>query len=98
MEEKILFWEFLFVISFAPAWNYLFKVNNLSTKLFNMKNVNVNDIQYERCQWRRSNVFIVNCNYISNFLLQTLTLTKKMQLTFKMTCCMYMCLFTDFAC
>ena len=67
MEEKILFWEFLFVISFAPAWNYLFKVSNLSTKLFNMKNVDVNDIQYERCQWRRSNAFIVNCNYISNF-------------------------------
>ena len=32
-----------------------------------MKNVDVNDIQYERCQWRRSNAFIVNCNYISNF-------------------------------
>ena len=39
MEKKILFWDFLFVISFAPAWNYLFKVSNLSKK-----NVNVNDI------------------------------------------------------
>ena len=23
----------------------------------------------ERCQWRRSNVYIVNCKHISNFLL-----------------------------
>ena len=36
MEEKILFWEFSFVISFVPARNYL----------FNIKNVNVNDMQY----------------------------------------------------
>ena len=32
MEEKILFWEFLFVISFVLARNYLSKVSNLSTK------------------------------------------------------------------
>ena len=32
MEENILFWEFLFVTSFVPARNYLFKVSNLSIK------------------------------------------------------------------
>ena len=48
MEEKILFWKFLFVISFPPTKNYLFKVSSLSKvlKLFNIENVNVNDIQY----------------------------------------------------
>ena len=45
MEEKILFWEALFMISFVPARNYLFKVWNNLWKLFNIKNVNVNDIQ-----------------------------------------------------
>ena len=38
-------------------------------KLSNTKSVNVNDIQYQRCQWRRSSVFIVNCKHISNFVL-----------------------------
>ena len=51
MEEEILLWEASFLISLVPARNYLFKVSNLSTrnkvwKLFNIKNVNVNDIQY----------------------------------------------------
>ena len=33
MEEKILFSEALFVISFVPARTYLFKVNNLSKSI-----------------------------------------------------------------
>ena len=35
--------------------------------MLNIKNVNVNDIQYWQCQWRRSSVFIVNCKHILNF-------------------------------
>ena len=38
-------------------------------KAVNIKNANVNDIQYKRSQWRRSSVFIVNCENISNFFL-----------------------------
>ena len=34
-----------------------------------IKNVIVNNIQYQRCQWRLSSVFIVNCEHISNFVL-----------------------------
>ena len=33
MEENILFWEFLFVTSFVPGRNYLFKVSNLSIRI-----------------------------------------------------------------
>ena len=33
MEKKILFWEFLCVISFVPARNYQFKISNLSTRI-----------------------------------------------------------------
>ena len=64
MEEKILFWKFLFVMSFVPAGNYLFKVSN-----FNIKNLNANGIQYYGCRCRRSSVFIANCKHISNFVL-----------------------------
>ena len=37
--------------------------------MFNIKDVNVNDIQYQRCQWRRSSVFIVQYKRISNVVL-----------------------------
>ena len=57
--ENTLFWEFLFVVSFIAARNYLFSI----------KNVNVNNIQYYRCQWHRSRFFIVNGKHISNFVL-----------------------------
>ena len=62
------------MISFVPARNYLFKNSNLSTRIrcescLIFKNVNVNDIQYLRCQWRRSSIFIVNCKHISDFVL-----------------------------
>ena len=36
--------------------------------------------------------------FLRRSLLQNVILAKKMQLTFKMTCCMCNCLFTDFAC
>ena len=39
------------------------------SKLFNIKNVNVNNIQYQRCQWCGSSVFTVNWKHISNFVL-----------------------------
>ena len=64
----ILFWEALFVISFVPARNNLFKVSNFNTR-----------ISYESCSvlrmsvltiiWRRSSAFIVNCQHISKFVL-----------------------------
>ena len=62
--------EFLFVISFVPARNYLFKVSNASTR-----------IMHENCSILRMSmltifvindvngvdlVFIVNCKHISN--------------------------------
>ena len=34
-----------------------------------IKNININNIQYKRCQLRRSIIFIVNCEHISNFVL-----------------------------
>ena len=37
--------------------------------MFNIKNVNVNDFQYNQYQWCRSSVFIVKCKHISNFVL-----------------------------
>ena len=62
----ILFWEALSVISFVPPRSYLFKVSNLSTRIICIKNVSVNNVQYERCQ---SRAFIINCKHISNFVL-----------------------------
>ena len=58
------------MILFVPARNYLFKVSNLITR-----------IRYKSCLilkmsmltifniWRRSSVFIVSCEHISNFVL-----------------------------
>ena len=65
---------FLFMISFVPARNYMFKISNLSTRIscesclilrmLMLTIFNINDVY---SQWRRSSVFIVNCKHISNF-------------------------------
>ena len=164
MEEKSLFWEFLFVISFVSARNYLFKVNKLSARIrcesssilrtsmstiFNINDVNgvvlvslllilnifqtifqlltLNRLTFACFILKRQTLLktrsgvswvmyyfkceqILLTNSIWTYtskpygwiseeflrwnLLQTLILTKKMQLTYKMTCCMYICLFT----
>ena len=69
MEENISFWEALFVILFVPTRNYLFKVSNWSTMIGceNCSKLRMKTI--ERCQWRRSSFYIVNCKHISNILL-----------------------------
>ena len=65
MEENILFWEFLFVISFIPARNYLFKVSNLSTR-----------IRCESCSiLRMSMLMIFNINNVNGIVLVSLLLT-----------------------
>ena len=66
--RKDFFLEALFVISFVPARNYLFKVSNLSTRITcescSILRMSILTI-FQRC----SSVFIVKCEHISNFLL-----------------------------
>ena len=52
-----------------PARNYLFKISNWSTRVRceNCSKLRVKTL--EQCQWRHSNVFIVNCEHISSFVL-----------------------------
>ena len=65
MEEKILFWEALCVISFVLARNYLFKVSNLSTR-----------IRYESCLiLGMSMLTIFNINDVTGVALVSLLLT-----------------------
>ena len=74
MEKKILFREFLFMISIVPARNYLFKISNLRTRIrFKSCSIlrlsvltifNINDANGVVLS-----VFIVNCKHISNFVL-----------------------------
>ena len=53
----------------VPARNYLFKVSNWSTRIRceNCSKLRIKTL--ERCQWRHANVFIVNCEHISSFVL-----------------------------
>ena len=53
----------------VQARNYLFKVKNWSTRIMceNCSKLRIKTL--ERCQWRHSNVFIVNCEHISSFVL-----------------------------
>ena len=71
MEQKILLWEALLRLCWGlvPARNYLFEVNNWSTRIRcgNCSKLRVKTLK--RCQWCHSNVFIVNCEYISSFAL-----------------------------
>ena len=67
--EKKLFWEALFVISSVPARNYLFRVSNWSTRIRCENYSRLRMKTLEKCQWRYSSVFIVNCKHILNFAL-----------------------------
>ena len=58
--------EVLFVISSVPAMNYLFKVSNWSTRIRCENCSRLRMKTLERCQWRHSSVFIVNCEHISS--------------------------------
>ena len=62
-------WEALFVISSVPARKYLFKVNNWSTRIRCENCLILRMKTLEPCPWCHSNVFIVNCERISNFVL-----------------------------
>ena len=66
LNEKKNFWEALFVISCVPSSNYLFKVSYWSTRK-NCSRLRIKTL--ERCKWRCSSVVIVNCDHISNFVL-----------------------------
>ena len=54
------------MISSVQARNYLFKVSKGSTRI-RCSRLRIKTL--ERCQWRRSSVFFVNCEYILNFVL-----------------------------
>ena len=69
MEENILLWEALFVISSLPAMNYLFKVSNWSTRIRCENCSRLRMKTLERSQCPHSSVFIVNCKHISSFVL-----------------------------
>ena len=68
-EREDFIWEVFLVISSVPARNYLSKVSNWSTrkKCENCSRLRVKTL--ERCHWRRSSIYIVNCKHFSNFLL-----------------------------
>ena len=67
MEEKILFWEALFVISPVPARKNLFKVTNWSTRIRWEHSSRLKMTTLEWCHWRRSIVFLVNFVLIIDF-------------------------------
>ena len=69
MEEKILFWEALFLISSVLTRNHLFKVSNWSTRIICEKCSRLKMKTLEQSQSRSCNVYIVNCEHVSNFLL-----------------------------
>ena len=52
-----------------PSKNCMFKVSKWSTRIRceNFSRLRMKTL--ERCLWRRSSVFIVNCEHISNFVL-----------------------------
>ena len=49
--------------------NYLFKDSNWNTRIKCEKCSRLRMKTLERCQWGRSRVYIVNCKYISDFLI-----------------------------
>ena len=64
MEESVLLWDDLFVISYVPTRNYLFKVSNWSTRIRcgNCSRLRLKTL--ERCQWRRSSAY---CSLLTYF-------------------------------
>ena len=67
--RKDFIWKALLVMSSVPTRNYLFKVSNWNTRIRCENCSRLRMKTLERCQWRRSSVFIVNCEHISIFLL-----------------------------
>ena len=65
---------------FIPAGNYLLKGKNKNTTTRSEICSKLTTKTPERCQWRRSDVFIVNFEHISHLLLVflLLTLSRKM--------------------
>ena len=57
------------MLSAALARNYMFKVSNWSTRKRCENCARLRMKTRERCHWRRSTVFIVNCEHILNFAL-----------------------------
>ena len=57
------------MISSFPTRNYLFNVSNWNTRIRCEKCSRLRMKTLERCQWRRSSVYIINCEHISNFLI-----------------------------
>ena len=49
--------------------NYLFKVSNWNTRIKCEKCSRLRMKTLERCQWRRSRAYFVNCKHISDFLI-----------------------------
>ena len=62
-------------ISQEPAGNYMFKVNNRNTRTRSEVCSKLTIKIPERRQWRRSGIFIVNFEHISNLVLVFLLLT-----------------------
>ena len=67
MEEKILFWEIVFMMWPVPAKNYLIKVSNWSKRIRFKNCSRLWTKALERRQYRRSSVFVNYCEHISNF-------------------------------
>ena len=57
------------MILFVPARNYLYNVSNSRAKLRCESCSRLRMKILERCQYRHSCVFIVNCEHILNFVL-----------------------------
>ena len=68
--KKIILRGLCLWLSSVPARNYLFKVSSWSTRIRceNCSRLKMSKT-LERFQWRRSSVFIVSCEHISNFVL-----------------------------
>ena len=60
---------FAVLILSVPARSFLFKVSNWSTRIRCQNYSRLKMKTLERCKWRHSCVFIVNCKYISIFVL-----------------------------
>ena len=58
-----------FMILSIPGRNYLFKVRTWCAKIRCESPSKLRMKILERCQWRHSSVFVVNCEHISSFVL-----------------------------
>ena len=58
-----------FILSSFPVRNYLFKISNWSTRIRCENCSRLRMKTLERCWWRHSSVFIVNCEHVSSFVL-----------------------------